>query len=84
MKELPLFTHLEKLELNLKGIGFYTEILDRNLQDMTQAGNNTLIYTEDSRQVWRIHKASYIYTNDHLPILNTLMALKSLFKTILI
>lgn len=80
LEELPKFTHLKKIELNLKGLGFYTPSIDRNVQTMAIKGISFAHSDEGSEQTFNVHGILYTHYNDTLPIVKIIIAMKALIQ----
>lgn len=77
LEELPKFNQLTKIELNLRGLGFYTASVDKNVQTMTGPGD-VFACSEDLTKIFEVGGAQYHHSNDTFPILKVVAALRKL------
>lgn len=79
LAELPKFTHLEKITLNLQGLGFYGESVDLDVQRMTVPGVDFGCRADETRY-FQVHGMEYGHYNDTLNIVKTLVEVRQLIK----
>lgn len=80
LPELPTFTSLDRIELNLRGLGFYSAAADKNVQNMTNVQGLNFHYSADTQRTFEHMGVTYHHYNDTLPILKTIVALKELIN----
>lgn len=79
LAELPKFTQLKKITLNLQGLGFYGESVDLDVQRMTVPG---VVFgcRADETRYFQVHGMEYGHYNDTLNIVKTLVEVRKLIK----
>lgn len=76
--KLPEFNNLEKIRLNVKGLGFYTDSIDNCIEEMIQGGGDVVHH--DPRTDFNIDGATYAHHNDNVIIISLISNLKKVIK----
>jgi hypothetical protein len=80
LEELPRFVRLEKIELDLRGVGFYGPSVDKNVQFMTQGSGRFAFIAEDDRRTFIMNGAEYSHYNETFQIVETVVAMRTLIQ----
>lgn len=79
LEALPRFRQLKKIELHLRGLGYYSSAVDKSVRMMTLPGINSA-HTNDPIHHVKFNGVSVSNYNDTLPIVKTIITIREQIK----
>ncbi|MFI5343308.1 MAG: hypothetical protein ACHQUC_03710 [Chlamydiales bacterium] len=80
LEELPKFTQLETITLNLRGLGFYSAEVDKSVQIMAMPGTITACLQDKTNGLYQLNGNTYHHYNDNFQVIQVVKDIRALIS----